>query len=49
MEKETIEEIYQIFDTDYSLDSTVEYNWTEFQDDRRGIIALTVKPNYHRN
>ncbi len=32
-----------LFGTDYPPDSTVEYNWTEFQDDRlKRILADTI-------
>ena len=32
-----------LFDTDYPLDSTITYNWTEFEDDNlKKILADTI-------
>lgn len=42
-EKAVINLINGLFDTDYPLDSTITYNWTEFVDDNlRKILADTI-------
>lgn len=41
--KSVVNLINGLFGTDYPLDSTVHYNWTEFEDDRlRRILADTI-------